>query len=63
MRPRVRVWSNVKMVTLQGAIVRHDGEATLLEGVTDGLPGGVCAVKLDDGRELLIAREHLEAIA
>ncbi len=59
----VQVWSNVKMVTLQGALVPvPDGDPVLLSGMADER-GPVAAVKLDDGRELLIAREHLEAVA
>ncbi len=48
------------MVTLQGALVPVSGEAVLLSGVADGIEHGVAAVKLDDGRELLIASKDLE---
>lgn len=59
-RPRVQVWSDRKMVTLQGVLVPvPEGEPVLLFGVADER-GPIAAVKLDDGRELLIAREHLE---
>ena len=56
---RVQVWSNRKMVTLRGELVPVP-EPVLLHGVADSIAHPVCAVKLDDGRELLIAREHLE---
>ncbi len=60
---RVNVWSNVRMVTLQGALVPTEGNPTLLEGGTDSLAHRICCVKLNDGREFLIAREHLEEAA
>ncbi len=59
-RPRVQVWSNRKMVTLQGDVVVPAGESDLLSGVSDGTSVGIAAVKLDDGRELLIATRDLE---
>ncbi len=60
-RPRVQVWSDRKMVTLFGELVPvPDGGPVLLSGVTDGRPATVAAVKLDDGRELLIATRDLE---
>ncbi len=59
----VRVWSDVKMVTLQAQVVPHDGSPpVLLSGATDRLDGGVSVVRFDDGRELLVAREHLETV-
>lgn len=58
----IRVLSTHKMVTLQGDVVRHEGEPVLLCGVADER-GEVACVKLDDGRELLIAREHLEVVS
>lgn len=61
--PRVQVWSNRKMVTLQGAVVPvPEGEPVLLSGVADVRGAGVAAVKLDDGRELLIATRDLEVL-
>ncbi len=63
-RPRVQVWSDRKMVTLQAEVVPvPDGGPTLLAGVADGMRHTVAAVKLDDGRELLIATRDLEAEA
>ncbi len=59
-RPRVQVWSDRKMVTLQGALVPVPAEPTLLSGVADGMHAAVAAVKLDDGRELLIATRDLD---
>ncbi len=60
---RVQVWSDRKMVTLRGAVVpAPPGEPALLQGVADGLIGGVTAVKLDDGRELLIGVADLEIL-
>ncbi len=38
---RVQVWSDRRMVTLQGAPVQSNGEPMLLHGVADGLIGGV----------------------
>lgn len=58
---RVRVWSTVKMVSLRGDIVSHDGKSRFLYGITDSIANGVCAVKIDDGCEVLVACEHLEA--
>ncbi len=60
-RPRVQVWSDRKMVTLQAEVVPvPEGEPVLLSGVADGLRSGMAAVRLDDGRELLIASRDLE---
>lgn len=62
-RPRVQVWSNRKMVTLQGEESPvPEGEPALLFGVADGMNATVAAVKLDDGRELLIATRDLEVL-
>jgi hypothetical protein len=62
-RHTIRVWSHVKMVSLRGDVLPvPDGEPVLLSGVTDNLAHPVCAVKLDDGREMLVAREHLEVV-
>jgi hypothetical protein len=61
-RPRVQVWSDRKMVTLRGDVVPvPGGESLLLFGVADER-GEVACVKLDDGRELLIRRDHLEVL-
>ncbi len=62
-RPRVQVWSDVKMVTLQGALVPvPQGDPVLLLGVADdvGMRSQVAAVRFDDGRELLISRKDLD---
>jgi hypothetical protein len=50
------------MVTLQGAVVPPQGDPVLLCGVADdvGMRSSVAAVRLDDGRELLIARRDIE---
>ncbi len=47
------------MVTLQGALVPVPEEPALLFGVSDSL-GDIAAVKLDDGREFLVARKDIE---
>lgn len=62
-RRRVKVRSDRKMVTLQGQLVRHDGEPVELFGVATTDPGNVQAVKFDDGRELLIAVSDLSEVA
>lgn len=62
MSTRVQAWSHRKMVTLHGDPVIHEGAAVLLVGVADNLAHPVCAVRLDDGREVLIRREHLEVV-
>ncbi len=63
MTTRVQVWSNRKMVTLQAAVVPvPEGDPVLLYGETDGRPGEVTVVTLDDGRQLLIAVRDLEVI-
>ncbi len=60
---RVQVWSDRKMVTLRGELVLPpDGGRVLLSGVADAR-AGIAAVKLDDGRELLIATQDLEDAA
>ncbi len=60
-RPRVQVWSDRKMVTLQAVVVPPpEGEPVLLCGIADGMGSPVAAVRLDDGRELLIASRDLE---
>ena len=60
-RPRVQVWSNRRMVTLQGELVPvPEGGPVLLSGVADGMRHTIAYVKLDDGREMLIATKHLE---
>ncbi len=64
MRPRVQVWSDRKMVTLQAEVVSvPEGPPVLLSGVADGVGHPVSAVRLDDGRELLIASRDLEEAA
>ena len=48
------------MVTLRAELVPVPaGAPVLLFGVADGMHGGVAAVKLEDGRELLIASRDL----
>jgi hypothetical protein len=62
-RPRVQVWSDRKMVTLQAAVVPPpEGEPVLLLGVADdiGMRSQVACVRFDDGRELLISRRDIE---
>lgn len=60
---RVQVWSDRKMVTLQAAVVPvPEGDPVLLFGETDGRPGEVAVVRLDDGREVLIAVRDLEVV-
>lgn len=52
------------MVTLQGApIPVPEGEPALLYGIVDNITHPVCAVKLDDGCEVLIAREYLQVLS
>ncbi len=51
------------MVTLQAAVVPvPEGDPVLLFGETDGRPGEVAVVRLDDGREVLIAVRDLEVV-
>lgn len=62
-RPRVQVWSNRRMVTLQAVVVPPpEGEPVLLFGIADdvGMRSPVACVRFDDGRELLISRKDIE---
>ncbi len=50
------------MVTLQGVVVPvPDGDPVLLSGIADTV-GSIAAVKLDDGRQFLVARKDLEEL-
>ncbi len=62
-RPRVQVWSDRRMVTLQGDVIpQAPGETVLLHGETDGRGGGAMWVRFDDGREVLIAAHDVEVL-
>lgn len=62
-RRRVKVRSDVKMVSLQGERIRNDGEPVDLFGHTVIVGSGVQAVQMDDGRELLIAMQDMEVVS
>lgn len=59
-RPRVSVSPAARLVTLHGVPVPR-GDAPLF-GVADHIEHEVCAVRLDDGREVLVARKDLEVV-
>lgn len=63
MTRRIKVRSDAKMVTLQGELVRNEGEPVELCGIATTDPGVVQWVKLDDVRELLIAVADLSEVA
>jgi RecA-family ATPase len=63
-RQRISVLSTAKMVLPQlGKVATNEGESTLLFGWTTPAPGSVAYVTLDDGRDVLIARSDLTAVA
>jgi len=61
-RRRVKVRSDVKMVSMHGERIRNEGEPVDLFGHTVIVGSGVQAVQMDDGRELLIAMHDLEVV-
>ncbi len=60
---RVSILSNCRMVLPKIGKVSPtpEGEPVLLHGTADAI-GEVAYVKLDDGREVLIRREHLTVL-
>lgn len=62
-RQRVKVRSDVKMVSMHGERIRNDGEPVDLFGHTVIVGSGVQAVQMEDGRELLIAMQDMEVVS